>query len=66
MRGDVGGDGRFGSRVDALREKLAGGGLRGGAADVPVVAAAVISKAVHSGSGTVSEDSLRRVMLLIR
>jgi hypothetical protein len=49
-----------------LREKLSGGGLLGGALVSVVVSTAVISKAVPSGSGSVSEDSSRRVMLLIR
>jgi hypothetical protein len=59
--GDVGGDGRCGPHVGALREKPADGGLGGGAADLPVVATAVISEAVHSGSAAVSEDAPRRV-----
>jgi hypothetical protein len=48
--------------VSALREKPAGGGLGGGAADLPVVATVVISEAVHSGNAAVLEDAPRRVM----
>jgi hypothetical protein len=54
--------GRCGPRVGALREKPTGDGLGGGTADLPVVATAVISEAVHSRSAAVSEDAPRRVM----
>jgi hypothetical protein len=59
--GDVGGDGRCGPRIGALREKPASGGLRGGAADLSVVATTVISEAVHSRSAAVSADAPQRV-----
>jgi hypothetical protein len=45
-----------------LLEKPTGGGLGGGDADLPVVATAVISEVVHSGSAAVSKDAPWRVM----